>query len=457
MLRNFIRQQALNNKVELGMNHVKKVRSSSSVKPKTLPKMSCVILFAATLMLITSPFVLNEAFATHLSEELKWQLVFISSSPACSNYHYQMTNKYFDVSLQYLDAYQVNHMSYDPLCIPESKYFSEYESPHDLDLIILVYDRNLGEKELHEYKMGGLYSHTGMDRTQNHAIIFCDCSSFDFSNPVWILSHELSHFVLYYNDYEMQVIEDVIHVNDNKYDQCFVTWTSKCSSISLKLQSDNGQIYSVMPIYEPAIDADTVNNQQVTEFVSTEVVLDLTQMITKWWATGKITDGDYANAIGFIAESDVISSHKDKEIMMADDPLDSSVTWEDMMKEITPKYWAHTQVDDDKTKPLSRIPENLINQNDEVFKKETVLGLPDWFKTTAAWWAQEKITDKEFKKNVEYLVKAGIINPQNEIFQELAKSNHPSTDANQDSVDDIADSTQELANDENLNADSNQN
>ena len=99
----------------------------------------------------------------------------------------------------------------------------------------------------------------------------------------------------------------------------------------------------------------------------------------------------------------------------------------------------------------------MINQNDEVFKKETVLGLPDWFKTTAAWWAQEKITDKEFKKNVEYLVKAGIINPQTEIFQELAKSNHPSSDANQDSVDNIADSTQELANEENLYADSNQN
>ncbi len=179
-----------------------------------------------------------------------------------------------------------------------------------------------------------------------------------------------------------------------------------------------------MPIYEPAIGADTENNQQVTEFVSTEVILDLTQMITKWWATDKITDGDYANAIGFIAESDVLSSHQDSEILMADDPLDSSVTWEDMMEEITPQYWAHPEVDDNKNKPLSRIPENLINQNDEVFKKETVLGLPDWFKTTAAWWAQEKITDKEFQKNVEYLVKAGIINPHTQIFQELVDSNN---------------------------------
>ena len=62
--------------------------------------------------------------------------------------------------------------------------------------------------------MGGLYSHTGSDRSFNHVIMICDCSTFYYSEPVWILSHELSHFVMYYRNYEMSVIEDLIHSND---------------------------------------------------------------------------------------------------------------------------------------------------------------------------------------------------------------------------------------------------
>ena len=37
--------------------------------------------------------------------------------------------------------------------------------------------------------------------------------------------------------------------------------------------------------------------------------------------------------------------------------------------------------------------------------------MPDWFKTTAGWWAQEKITDEEFKKNIQFLVTRGILRP----------------------------------------------
>jgi len=155
-------------------------------------------------MLLTAPLLINDSFATHLSKELKWQLVMISSEPACSNYLYQMTNKYHDLSKQYLDLYQIENI------VPEQKYLSEYESPHDLDLIILVYDKNLGERELHSNKMGGLFSHSGIDRTHNHVVIICDCANFYYSNPEWILSHELSHFILYYKDYDMSVIEDLI-------------------------------------------------------------------------------------------------------------------------------------------------------------------------------------------------------------------------------------------------------
>src|SRR3989337_3755211 len=93
-----------------------------------MKRLSLSVLLAATLMLLTSPFTINDAFATHLSNELKWQMVFISSQPACSNYHYQMMNTYYDIAVQYMGLYKVEHSSYKPLCISEEKYSSTYQN-----------------------------------------------------------------------------------------------------------------------------------------------------------------------------------------------------------------------------------------------------------------------------------------------------------------------------------------
>jgi len=71
--------------------------------------------------------------------------------------------------------------------------------------------------------MGGLFTHSGPDRSINNAIIICDCPNFNYSDPVWILTHELSHFVLYFLEYDMYVIEDFVHEYDEKFDQCRVS------------------------------------------------------------------------------------------------------------------------------------------------------------------------------------------------------------------------------------------
>jgi len=423
--------------VDWGNNNYKKIISYSFpknvLKQNSASKLATVFLLGATLMLLTSPLATNEAFATHLSLDLKWQLVYISSAPACSNYHLQMANKYQDVTFQYLDLYKVQNQNYDPLCMPLDDYLSDYETPHDLDLIVLVYDRNLGEKELHSNNMGGLYSHTGIDRSQNHVIIICDCSNFYYSNPVWILSHELSHFILYFKDYEMSVIEDFIHVNDKKFDQCQEVYTEDCSTIKTRLHSNVGHDYTVMPAYQPAINAKNTN-KNTNQAVSSTILVDLSKMITKWWSDGKITDGDYANAVGFVIDNNVLSSHENPEILMGDDPLDDSITWEQMMEEITPQYWDRPAKIDEEKNVLSYIPDNFISGNGEGFSEDTVLGLPGWFKNTAAWWARGEITDKEFKKNVEFLVKNGIVPDKASQFIEILSENKATVDTEQPTI-----------------------
>jgi len=400
------------------------------LKPPFRINIYFVFLLISTALLLSSPFAINDAFAIKVTvindafdnnspNELKWQMVFISSTPACSNYHYQMMYTYNDVVMQYLKLYELENISYDPFCITEKKYLSNYENPSDLDLLILVYDKNLGEKELHANQMGGLYTHSGTDRTQNHVIIICDCSNFDYSSPVWILSHELSHFILYYNNFEMTVIEKLIHVKDVKYDLCLKESTT-CKSSSIKMLANQRYEYSVMPIYQPAVGLQTEND--VINFkTNSPISLELSKIITQWWATDIISDGQYSNAIGYLIDSNGISSLDNLELILTDGPLEDVVTWEQMMKEITPTYWAHApKSNDDSMAYLSKIPSNMISNDKNQFSEKNNFVLPEWFKETALWWGQDMITDKEFKKNMKYLVKEGIIESHSSsVFQEL--------------------------------------
>jgi len=232
---------------------------SNSARIINMERLSFVVILAATFMLATSSFVTNEAFASHLSEDMSWQLVYITHNSACSSYDIQKTRTYSELSSRYLNEYQLANFQYDVLCINQYEY-PDYQAPSDLDMIILVYDRDIGRTELNSLKIGGYYHHSGPDIKQNHAIVICDCPTFDYSSPVWILSHELSHFVLTFNGYDIELVEDLVHENDAAYDQCILTGTS-CSSSVLKIRSDTAAYsYSVMPLYEPAIGS----NSQVT-------------------------------------------------------------------------------------------------------------------------------------------------------------------------------------------------
>jgi len=110
---------------------------------------------------------------------------------------------------------------------------------------------------------------------------------------------------------------------------------------------------------------------------------------------------------------------------LTDEPLDNAVTWEQMMEEVTPTYWAHeAKSDDDSMAYLSKIPSNMISNDKNLISEEKIFGLPEWFKETAEWWGQDMITDNEFNKNLEYLVKEGIIESHSSsVFQNLVVKN----------------------------------
>lgn len=364
---------------------------------KRVGRLVSVSIIAIVVMLGVSSFATNEVYAHHLSDDLKWQLIVITSNSACGNYDIQMTNKYSEITEKYLALYQVENTKYDPLCYSEEKYISEYLIPLDLDLVLLVYDQDIGRKELHSQNIGGFYHHFGIDKARNHVIVVCDCPTFNYSNPVWILTHELSHFTLYYLGYDEAVIEDYVHANDLKYDECIKNYNSSCKSIvqHIRPQTTSYQ-YSVMPIFEPAVGTEikTFENNIIPA-----QTIELGKLLTTWWATGKISEVDYTNALGLIMDKGPLDGISSSEIHFADSALDKTETWQDILNNVSQE----TSQDVFRLVPTSMKPKELIEGENEKSK------IPDWFKETGNAWVEGKIADYDFVDIINYFYTERII------------------------------------------------
>ena len=362
-------------------------------------KFKITLLFIALFTVFAVPFVSSDAFANHLSEKMTWQLVFVSGEPGCSNYHYQMMNKFHHIAGLYLNDYGIENLSYPPECIPQVKYPYSYEKPNDLDLFVLVYDKNLGEEILQSNDIGGFYKHFGSDRTTNHFIVFCDCPNFNFSDPAWILTHELSHFSLFYLGYETSIIDELVHDHDEAYDQCRLNWEEGCESIVQKLEVESGYLQSVMPIYQNALVENATNSEP--QKISVEMV-ELSKLITQWWVNGQsIDDQGYAKAIQLLGyNSDLYTDNGNVEF--ADHPIKDEITWHDI-------FYGKSEFDSSQI--MDHVPFNLKSDSKINELKNILSDLPEWFKQTAVWWAEGNVSDEEFAQSINYLKEEGLIDP----------------------------------------------
>ena len=368
-------------------------------KKNNFSKFKITLLFFAIFSVFAIPSISSDAFANHLSEKMKWQLVFISGEPGCANYHYQIMNKFNHLAGVYLNEYGIENESYSPKCFPQVKYPQNYEKPNDLDLFILVYDKNLGEEILQSNDVGGFYRHFGADRSTNHVIVFCDCPNFNFSDPVWILTHELSHFSLFYLGYDKSIIDDLVHAHDEAFDQCRLNWKEGCESIVQKLEVRSGYLQSVMPIYQLAIEENGTNSEP--QKASIEMV-ELSRLITQWWANGQpIDDQGYVKAIQLLGSSSDLYMENGN-VEFADDPIKDEITWDE---------WLYGESEFDSNQIMDHVPFKL-NSDYKINELENNLSnLPEWFKQTAVWWAEGKLSDEEFAQSIYYLKENGLIDP----------------------------------------------
>jgi len=358
-----------------------------------------IILLFLVLFVLTMMIIPMDVYAIHQSNELSWKLIMISSYPACSNYHYQMTNHYHEVTEKYLALYQLNNEYEKPTCMTEEK-FVEYETPEELDLIILVYDRNIGRDVLHTQNMGGFYSHFGDEWTHNHTIIFCDCSDFTYSTPNWILSHELSHFVLYYLGYDKSIVENMIHEKDMKADNCVeVEYLESCTEIRFRMETINHDI-TVMAPYPPAIGKDIMNRSENVEISMSPYIMKMQMEITKWWMDEKINDLDYVTSLELLLEKEVkrdsinelFYSMEFPNVVFTDPPKDKK------LENVNSSVMSGSEIT---ALILDILPYEKKYKQNLIEEKESQT-LPQWFKTRADWWALGEIDDSEYLTGMMY-------------------------------------------------------
>jgi len=241
-------------------------------------------------------------------------------------------------------------------------------------------------------------NHKGSDRSFNNAIILCDCPNFYYSDPTWIITHELSHFVLYFLEFNMNVIEDLVHKYDAKYDQCRDNYSDLCKPYVAKLRIDHmAYDVSVMPPYEFAVGISKLTNNEVKV---SEPLIELGKAVTKWWTSGKITDGDYSNTLGLLAVENQETHKKNYQVMFKDGPTKNEITWQEILL---------TDGAPDNNETIMTNLREKLKIDESFYQQPDFTGLPDWFKQTAQWWVDDQITNEDFIRSVKYLKDAGII------------------------------------------------
>lgn len=336
----------------------------------------------------------GESLASHQSG-VTWQLIVISSEPACSGYHHYMVQKYNEITEKYLDLYGLENSQYEPECYTEISFAEEYEKPYDLDLLILVYDRDKGRVELHSLNTGGLYIHQGSDSSTNHTVIICDCPNFKYSDPVWILSHELSHFVLNYLGFDLDIVEKEIHELDYKFDSCVEgSYDNLCSTIKTTIDTQRSDWVVMIP-YEPAIGKNPP--LPLIEKVSLESPIQTTMIIeiTNWWLNGEIYDENYINSLNILSgkssDDKIIPNgiFQDSALLILAEPQndnDDGTLTADASLKITKNF-------DDLNTSIIRQRSNFSSEDEKIFL--------EWLETKAFSWKSGQINDDEFISEVE--------------------------------------------------------
>jgi hypothetical protein len=240
----------------------------------------------------------------------------------------------------------------------------------------------------------------------------CHCSDYDTGYErtlsSWILSHELSHFVLSYKGFPQSDIQERIHEIEKEYDNCVGVnfQTSSCDDFKMSIRPESSsKDFVVMAPYEPAVGNKLI--KYIPDDYSDTEVIELQRGLAKMWITNSIDDDAYANTLKHLIDTPMENNYESYQPFMeisngfviAEISKPSDIEWNEYLH-------SELQNQDNLIKLQNYIPFNLEEQGEEFFLEK----MPNWFKTRALLWSENRISDKVFFDGVEHLVRLNIIN-----------------------------------------------
>ena len=353
-----------------------------------------------------APIALPESFAQSEQQPV-WQLLYLKED-SCQNNDDQVAYAYADLTTKYFELYQLSNFGKEAYCITVSEY-ANYKETMEVDLVILVFDDLLGEKILQSNDLDGIYSHMGNERLTNHTIILCDCSSDKLSSEsaltAWILSHELSHFVLSYKGYSKSNIQEIIHSIENEYSECVEVFhvDANCASVKITTRGDSTARNSiVMTPYKPAVGNNLIN------YISDDIgshTIELQREVTNLWVTEAIDDAAFVATIKHLVDPPLEKNFDQVATFLE---MENGFVISELVKK-TETDWQEYLNPLEKEETLKPLLDYLTPPIESQLELADQDQFPHWFKTRALLWAEQKISDDVFFNGIEHLVRSGTI------------------------------------------------
>ncbi len=181
------------------------------------------------------------------SGPLSYAVFYITENNTCSDSEYKSLKFYQVVADEYLTLYNISHDLAGSLCIPVKNYQTYFSGLSTFTLPIVISDNTVGQ-QLVQQGFYGMYEITG---TGKQAIYICSCDpQIESWAGAWILSHELSHFVLrYFGEPDTIAVNWVHYIQALENDCQKGNFTKVCTQYSASVTSPSGNQIPVMIIY----------------------------------------------------------------------------------------------------------------------------------------------------------------------------------------------------------------
>lgn len=338
----------------------------------------------------------------------KWDFIYVVNENCHANDLIRI-DSLVDLTSKYFELYQFENKNLESTCISISEY--ESSSEHDADLMIIIFDAETGTKYLQDSYLDGMYVHMGKDRLTNHTVIACDCFEGKISQESaltsWVLSHELSHFVLSYKGYSKANVEKLIHEKEQYFiENCTASIyvDNYCSDSKTSIRSNSGtRDFIVMTPYQPAIGNTLV--KYVSEGIVDSDVIELQRDLTKMWITGMIDDTAYVETVKRLVDPPLpTDSEFDEQFSISGGFIIPEVS---RIQEVD--WESHLNQNEGLKQENMDYLMNLIPFEPQTDTGSELSEIPFWFRERALMWSEEKIANSVYLDGIEHLVRMGTI------------------------------------------------